>query len=515
MSRTRFAGGLAFALVALLIAGTAVLVRQTYWRTSTITAYFAAATGIYPGDDVRVAGIKVGSIGAIQPKGTRAELTMKIAHGVPIPADAKAVIVAPNLVAARYVQLTPAYESSGPTMPDGTVIPTERTAVPVEWDEVKAQLTRLATELGPTSEVSSTAVGRFIDSAANALGGNGTKLRQMLAQLAGAGRILAGGSGNIADIITNLQTFVTALRDSGEQIVQFENRFATLSSVLDDSRSNLDAALKDLSIAVGDVQRFVARNRDQAAEQIQRLANVTQNLVDHSKDLQNILHVAPNAFANGYNIYNPDTGAVSGAFVLNNFANPVQFICSAIGGIANTTAPETAKLCAQYLSPALESMNFNYLPFAFDPVLRKSASPDKIIYAEPNLAPGGTGPKPGPPELPPSISAYTGLNGDVPAPPGYGQPPGWRRAHLHRITCPPIHRPRNYRALPSRRSTTCQICCFPRTGPHHDSLEAITPDVFHRMLCNADRHRMCIRRAEFAAASRRGGTRPRLQRLPR
>ena len=124
-----------------------------------------------------------------------------------------------------------------------------------------------------------------------------------------------------------------------------------------------------------------------------------------------------------YNIYNPDTGAVSGAFVLNNLANPVQFICSTIGAIANVTAPETGKLCAQYLGPALEVMNFNYLPFPFAPILRKSANPDKIVYTEPNLAPGGTGPKPGPPELPPAVSAYTGLNGDVPAPPGYGQPP--------------------------------------------------------------------------------------------
>ena len=423
MARKRLVAGLAVVLAALLIAGTAVLIRQAFWRPSTITAYFSTATGIYPGDDVRIVGIKVGSISAIQPKGSRTELTMRLAHGVPIPADAKAVIVAPNLVAARYVQLAPAYESSGPTMPDGAVIPIERTAVPVEWDDVKAQLTRLATELGPTSDVSGTSVARFIDSAANALGGNGAKLRQTIAQMAGVGRVLADGSGNIADVIKNLQTFVTALRDSGQQIVQFQNRLATLSSVLNDSRSNLDAALKDLSVAVGDVQRFVARNRDQTSEQIQRLANVTKNLVDHSMDLQNILHVAPNAFANGYNIYNPDTGAVSGAFVLNNLANPVQFICSTIGANANVTAPETGKLCAEYLGPALEVMNFNYLPVPFAPILRKSANPDKIVYSEPNLAPGGTGPKPVPPELPPAVSAYTGLNGDEPAPPGYGQPP--------------------------------------------------------------------------------------------
>ena len=71
---------------------------------------------------------------------------------------------------------------------------------------------------------------RFIDSAANAMDGNGDKLRQTLAQLSGVGRILADGSGNIVDIIKNLQTFVTALRDSNQQIVQFQDRFATLTA---------------------------------------------------------------------------------------------------------------------------------------------------------------------------------------------------------------------------------------------------------------------------------------------
>src|SRR5206468_9489834 len=136
----------------------------------------------------------------------------------------KAVIVAQNLVAARYVQLAPAFDenaSSGPTMPDGAVIGLERTAVPVEWDQVKAQLMRLATDLGPTSDISTTSVGRFIDSTANAMNGNGDKLRETITQLSGVGRILADGSGNIVDIIKNLQIFVTALRDSNTQIVQF------------------------------------------------------------------------------------------------------------------------------------------------------------------------------------------------------------------------------------------------------------------------------------------------------
>jgi phospholipid/cholesterol/gamma-HCH transport system substrate-binding protein len=421
VSRRALTTGAAVVLVVVMAGAAAVVVRQTYFKPTTITADFTNATGIYPGDEVRVAGIKVGTVTAIDPRGAHAQMILAVDRDVPIPDDAKAVIVAQNLVAARYVELTPAYQDTGPTMVDGAVIPVERTAIPVEWDQVKTQLMRLATDLGPTRDVSSTSVSRFIDSAAIAMSGNGDKLRETLAQLSGVGRILADGSGDIVDILKNLQVFVTALRDSDDQIVQFEDHLATLSSVLNGSRSDLDSALTDLSVAVGEVQRFIEGTRDKTAEQIQRLANVTQTVVDHRIDLENVLHVAPNAFANGYAIYNPDTGSPIGSFVFNNMSNPIEFICGAIGAVENVTAPETAKLCAQYLGPALNSVDFNYLPFPLNPYLAKSPSPENLIYSDPALAPGG-GPTPGPPETPPAVSAYVGMNNDVPSPPGYDVP---------------------------------------------------------------------------------------------
>ncbi|HET6734421.1 MCE family protein [Mycobacterium sp.] len=428
MPRNRFVLAVAAVLVGLISAASVFLVRETVFRPTTISAYFAAATAIYPGDQVRVAGVKVGHIASIQPQTNRVKLVMNVDRGVLIPADAQAVIVAANLVAARYVELTPAHRSSGPgsggpTMPDGGVIPIERTAVPVEWDEVKAQLMRLATDLGPSSDVSTPSVARFIDSAASALAGNGDKLRQTLSQLSGVGRILADGSGNIVDTINNLQVFVTALRDSNQQIVQFQDHFATLTSVVDNNRSDLDAALTNLSTAVGEVQRFIAETRDKTSEQVQRLANVTTNLAEHRNDLEQLLHVAGPAISNGYADYNADTGTILGSVSLTNFSNPLHFFCSAVGAVKNTTAPETAKLCAQYLGPALRLLNFNNLPIPINPYL--SPAPRNLIYTDPNLAPGDAGAPPGPPESPespPAFSAYTGLNGDVPPPPGWNQP---------------------------------------------------------------------------------------------
>lgn len=405
----------ALALIALLVAGAAAAIHQTVSRPTTFTAYFVSATGIYPGDEVRIAGVKVGTIADIEPQASEVKITLRVDKSVPVRADAKAILVAQNLVAARYIQLAPAYESSHPaaTMADGAVIPRDRTAVPVEWDEVKNQLSRLATELGRADADSTTSASRFIDTAARTTDGNGDKLRETLRQLSGVGRILANGNQDIVSTIKNLQTFVTTLRSSTEQIVQFQGRLATFSSVLNDSRSDLQAMLDALSVATGEVQRFIAGTRDKTAEQVQRLANVTQVLVDHRMDVENILHAAPTAFSNGYAIYNPVVPGAIGTFLVN-ISNPVQFICGAIGAVSNTTAPETAKLCAQYLGPALRLLNMNYLPLPMNPFLQRSVPPHKIRYAEPQLAPGGAGPDPAAPEMPPAISAYTGSAHSLP-----------------------------------------------------------------------------------------------------
>ena len=104
-NRKRLVTIAAVALAIALVAGAAFLVHPVFFGPKTITAYFPSATGIYPGDEIRVSGVKVGTIDSITPEGTQAKMTLKVDRDVPVPAGAKAVIVAQNLVAARYVQL--------------------------------------------------------------------------------------------------------------------------------------------------------------------------------------------------------------------------------------------------------------------------------------------------------------------------------------------------------------------------------------------------------------------------
>ncbi|MEU6587578.1 MlaD family protein, partial [Nocardia sp. NPDC046763] len=93
-----------------------------------VTAYFPSTNGLYAGDEIRVLGVKVGRIDSIDPGKDRVTVKMTVDRGVDVPADAKAIIISPSLVSARFIQLAPAY-TGGVKMADGASIPVERTAV--------------------------------------------------------------------------------------------------------------------------------------------------------------------------------------------------------------------------------------------------------------------------------------------------------------------------------------------------------------------------------------------------
>ena len=109
----------------------------------TITAYVRSAVAVYPDNPVLVLGVPVGRITTVAPQGRQVKVVMRIDDSVTVPAGASAVVVEPSLVAGRSVQLTPAY-TGGPAMPDGGVIPVERTAVPLGIDDLSRAANNLA-----------------------------------------------------------------------------------------------------------------------------------------------------------------------------------------------------------------------------------------------------------------------------------------------------------------------------------------------------------------------------------
>src|SRR4029077_5223711 len=156
--------GVAVAMVPVLAGGRLVVARSLWNAVSKthMVAYFDNSNGIFPGDEVRILGVPVGEIDSIEPQPERAKITFWVDDRSPVPADAKAVILAPQLVTARAIQLAPVY-TAGAVMADGGVIPQDRTAVPVEWDELRVQLEKLTEMLQPTKPGGVSTLGALIN----------------------------------------------------------------------------------------------------------------------------------------------------------------------------------------------------------------------------------------------------------------------------------------------------------------------------------------------------------------
>lgn len=319
-----------------------------------ITAYFAKAVGVYPDSEVKVLGVGVGRITAVEPVGDRVRVELTVDDGVEIPADAHAVVVAPSLVSDRYVQLTPAYES-GPVMASGTRIPLSRTDTPVELDDLTASVNELATALGPNGANADGALSDVLDTAAANLSGNGKLLNQTIRELSAATEALAASRGDLFDTVDNLQRFTTALADSDAQVRAFNDELAGVSGYLAEDRDELGVALESLGIALTDVHGFVEQNRGALSSNVDKLTGITRALVDQRAAVAEVLDVAPLAMSNFLSTYD----AASASFAIRGNLNeltypPVLMLCRTIEAGTPTQLPKTlSDLCAR-LAPYLD-----------------------------------------------------------------------------------------------------------------------------------------------------------------
>jgi phospholipid/cholesterol/gamma-HCH transport system substrate-binding protein len=400
--------GVAIALVLVLIGGIVTMVGMAsgLGRTN-VVGYFANSTGIYNGDDVVILGVPVGKVEKIEPQPDRVKITFWYNDKYKVPADAKAVILSPSLVTPRSIQLTPAY-TGGPVMRTDAVIPQERTAVPVEWDDFRQQLEKLTQVLQPTKPGGTSTLGAFVNTAADNLRGQGPDIRDTIVKLAQAISALGDHSDDLFTTLKSLSILVSALHDSGDLLQHLNQNLAAVTNLLADDPNEVGNAVRNLHDVVDDVRNFVADNQDALGTTSDKLASVTQAVNESLDDVKQLLHVAPTAFQNFLNIYQPAQATLSGALAFNNFANTVQFLCSAVQAASRRSAKESAKLCVQYLAPIIKNRQYNFPPLGENLFVGASARPNEITYSEDWLRPDYVPPPPpasAPVNPPPPASA--------------------------------------------------------------------------------------------------------------
>lgn len=340
LTRPRLLVGLVLALVA-----GAILVLRSSGDTEVLVR-FDRAPGLYAGDDVRVLGVRVGTVSSVETRDGGVDVTLTVDGDQKVPADAHAAIVAPSLVSGRFVQLAPAW-TSGPTLEDGAEIPVDRTAVPISFDEVKEELTELSTALGPGSGKRGSLDQAISTIEANLANGNSTELRASVAQLHDAAAALSSGRSDLFATVHNLNQFTKNLAVHDAAVGGFSTELDNVSAVLRDNRTQVTGAVRDLRVALRSSADLLGKNQAQLTRALRGTTALTGTVASRADELAGVLHVAPHSLMGLHNIV--DRQAITGRAVLANVDSLASLLCSALLG-----AGGTAEACRAAVLPLVE-----------------------------------------------------------------------------------------------------------------------------------------------------------------
>jgi phospholipid/cholesterol/gamma-HCH transport system substrate-binding protein len=296
------------------------------------SAQFVRAVGLYEGSDVRILGVKVGEVRAVVPDGDRVRVELVYQARYKVPADAKAVVVAPSVVSDRYVQLTPVY-SGGPELADGARIPLSRTAVPVELDRIFSSLDDLNVALGPEGANRDGALSRLLEVGAANLDGQGENINQTVRDFSVAVTTLAQNKDDLFGTVRNLQTFTTALAGSDREVRSFNRNLASVADQLAAERQDLALALKHLAVALAEVAAFVKENEANLTTDVAGLADITATLAKQRDAIAEVLEAAPVALGNLNYAYNASSGTLDTRNNAEMFQDPKLYLCSLLRAV--------------------------------------------------------------------------------------------------------------------------------------------------------------------------------------
>ena len=261
-------------------------------ETKTLTAHFPRTVSIYEGSDVRVLGVPIGTVDTVTPSGTDVVVTMSYDAEVKVPEDAAAVIVSPSIVGDRFVQLTPVY-TDGPVLDDGATLQADRTAVPLELDQIYQSLDDLTVALGPNGANAKGALTDLLETTAANFGGQGAKFHQTIEDFSQLTGTLDDNKEELFGSAEALEGFIKTLARNDKTVRQFNQSLASVSQMLAGERDELAASLRNLAVAMKQVSGFVKENREILGSNIKGLNRVAKVLVKQRDALDEILTRRP------------------------------------------------------------------------------------------------------------------------------------------------------------------------------------------------------------------------------
>ncbi|WP_067463091.1 MCE family protein [Nocardia amamiensis] len=303
-----------FVIVSILVT---VIVWNTLARivsgdTYTYSATFSDVLGLHEGDDVRMAGVRVGKVEKIELgrdadlKKSVAKVTFVVQRDQTIYDDTKALVRYQNLIGQRYVALAPGKASSPAPLKNNATIPIERTEPSFDVSALLNGFQPLFQVLQPEQ------VNRLSETFIQALQGDGVSLSAFIVQAAQLATDFQRRDAILSDVITNLSGVMAGLAKRGDELETLITQTRALIGGLYEQGQSLLASTEQIAGATTSLVAMM----DQIQPKLQTAQNSTSAaltlLLDNGAkldqaaiDLPNILsaagrHTSEGAYANAY-----------------------------------------------------------------------------------------------------------------------------------------------------------------------------------------------------------------------
>lgn len=268
-------------IIGILVVALAVLVAVNAGEIRTLlagdrhTAHFAAAGGIRPGDDVRIAGVTVGEVTDVVLDRDRVEVSFTVDRVDGLGDRTTAAIRIESALGRKYLELVPGGEGDL-----AEAIPLERTRTPYDVTTALSDLTTTVDELDTDrlARALDTVASTFEDTPpelrdtlrgvgrlARTIGSRDRELQQLLGASRSVTGVLAERSAQITGVITDGNLLLRELQARRQAVhallVNASAAASELSGLVRDNRRRLAPTLRDLRVVIGvlkDNQRNLA-----------------------------------------------------------------------------------------------------------------------------------------------------------------------------------------------------------------------------------------------------------------
>ncbi|GAB3218502.1 MCE family protein [Mycolicibacterium hippocampi] len=246
-------------------------------------ATFADASRLKSGEDVRIAGVPVGSV---QDVTLNEDNTVNVAFSVndqyQLYTSTRAVVRYENLVGDRYMEIT-----AGPgdlvKLPPGSTIPEDKTEPALDLDAL----------LGGLRPVLKGLDGEKINEVSNAvielLQGQGGALANMLSTTSAFTQNLAARDQLIGDVITNLNTVLATVDEKGAQFDASVDQLQQLLTGLAEGRDPIAGAIGPLASASTDLTDMLEQSRRPIQGVIENARPLAQRLDERKADVNKVI----------------------------------------------------------------------------------------------------------------------------------------------------------------------------------------------------------------------------------